>query len=92
MSSANVLIILWCHYYNYRSLVCWYYFVSINFSSSNSEPFLEFIQLSFDLRILMGVCSICLHMISNSWYSFGGEVNGDVIFTRETSWKFEFLK
>ena len=40
----------------------------------------------------MGMCSICLHMFSNSWGSFGGWVNDESIFTRETSEKFEFLK
>ena len=59
---------------------------------SNSKPFLKFIKLSFDLRILIGVCSICLHMFSNSWRSFAGGVNDEGIFTRKTSWKFEFLK
>ena len=39
----------------------------------------------------MEVCSVCLHMFSNSWYSFGGVVNDEGIFTRETSWKFEIL-
>ena len=38
----------------------------------------------------MGVGSICLHMFSNSSRSFGGGVNDEGIFTRETSWKFEF--
>ena len=31
----------------------------------------------------MGVCSISLHMFSNSWCSFGGGVNDEGIFTRE---------
>ena len=40
----------------------------------------------------MGVCSIHLHIFSNSWCSFGGGVNDEGIFTREMAWKFEFLK
>ena len=94
MPIAHVPVTLWCHSYNYRSFVCWfnYYFVSINFSSSDSKTFLKFIQLIFDLRILVGMCSICLHMFSNSWCSFGGGVNDKGIFAKETSWKFEFLK
>ena len=62
------------------------------FSSGNSKSFLKFIKLSFDLRVLMRVCSICLHMFSNSSCSFGGGVDDEGIFTREVSWKFEFLK
>ena len=40
----------------------------------------------------MGVCSICLHIFSNSWRSFGGGVNDEGNFTREMSRKFEILK
>ena len=40
----------------------------------------------------MGVCSICLHMFSDSWCLFGPGLNDEGIFTRETSWKSEFLK
>ena len=71
-----VPIIFWCHDYKYRSLVVLIIILLVLFFSiSNSEPFLNFIKLSFDLRILMGVCSICLHIFSNSWCSFGGGVN-----------------
>ena len=50
-------IILWCHYYNYRSFVADLIIILLVLVflkySSNSKPFLKFIKLSFDLCILI---------------------------------------
>ena len=48
---AHVPIIFCCHYYNYGSFVFWF----------NLNLFLNSSNCFFDFRILIGVCSNCLH-------------------------------
>ena len=59
-------------------------FLALFLLSSRSKPFLKLIKLSFDIPILIGVCSICLHMFYNYWCSYGKGVNDEDIVTRET--------